>query len=302
MTDAAEPSGQRDRSPAYPVVPLETALARLAEFEAHFKRIPARPEKIGEAWGIKAKAYADRIAAALRYFGLLEYQGGSVPGAPRYVLVSDEGRKYLRTQQEEARREIVKAAALQPKQIAKFWSEWGPDRPADPAAIDQLALESGFSDAGARDFLKVYDETIAFAGLSESDKMADNGQETSEVALASTEQAMNIPQGVTPSVERRHASNLTIPAPQFHSAHRTRNIPHSEDVSERSGDRREVFALAEGDVVLTFPASLSQESYEDLEAYLQIFLRKAKRMSSWDHVQTILGHLIPHRLRSFMAI
>ena len=170
MTDAEAASGQRDRSPAYPVVPLETALTRLAEFETHFKRTPARPDKIGDAWSIKAKAYADRIAAALRYFGLLEYQESSA-GGPRFVVVSDEGRKYLRAQQEEMRREIVKAAALRPKQIAKFWTEWGPARPADAAAIDQLALESGFSDAGARDFLKVYDATIAFARLSDSDKI-----------------------------------------------------------------------------------------------------------------------------------
>jgi hypothetical protein len=158
---------QRDRSPAYPIVPLETALERLVEFDAHFKRMAARPEKVGEAWGIKAKAHADRTAAALRYFGLLEYQG---TGKGRSVVVSEEGRKYLRTQQEETKREVVKAAALRPKQIAKFWSEWGIDRPADGACLDDLVLKNGFSEAGARDFLKVYDATISFAKLTGSDK------------------------------------------------------------------------------------------------------------------------------------
>jgi hypothetical protein len=47
--------------------------------------------------------------------------------------------------------------------------------------------------------------------------------------------------------------------------------------------RREVFALDEGDVVLTFPENLSVASYEDLEAYLQLFLRKAKRRVSAEH-------------------
>jgi hypothetical protein len=284
MTDAeAAAPGQRDRSPAYPVIPLDTALTRLAEFEAYFKRIPARPEKVGEAWSIKAKAYADRIAAALRYFGLLEYQGSPAPGGPRFVIISDEGRRYLRAQQEETRREIIKTAALRPKQIAKFWSEWGHDRPADPAAIDQLALEGGFSDAGAREFLKVYDATIAFAVLTDSDKLAD--QEREEETMATSEQT------TTTSVERRHASNVMTPptanmtlTPQVPSVHRTYHVPHSEDASQCPDNRREVFALAEGDVVLTFPASLSQESYEDLAAYLQIFLRKAKRMASLANV------------------
>jgi len=43
------------------------------------------------------------------------------------------------------------------------------------------------------------------------------------------------------------------------------------------GSRQEVFALYEGDVVVSCPEKLSPESYADLEAYLEIFLRKAKR-------------------------
>jgi len=158
---------QRDRSPAFPVIPLEDALERLVQFENHFKRSGARPEKVGDAWGIAAKSYADRIAAAMRYYGLLDYQ---TQASGRSVVVSEEGRKYLRAQQEETKREIVRAAALRPKQIAKFWDEWGKDRPADPACLDDLTLKNGFSDGGARDFLKVYDATIAYAGLTDSDK------------------------------------------------------------------------------------------------------------------------------------
>lgn len=168
MTDANETAGQRDRSPAFPVVSLEIAMGKLAEFEAHFKRTAARPEKIGDAWGIKTKAYVDRIAAAMRYFGLLEYQGA---GKDRSVIVSEEGRKYLRAHQEETKQQVIKAAALRPKQLAKFWTEWGADRPADPACMDDLIQNHGFSDSGARDFLKVYDATIAFAKLSNSDKV-----------------------------------------------------------------------------------------------------------------------------------
>jgi hypothetical protein len=166
MTDTKEAAGQRDRSPAFPVIALETALGKLVEFEAHYKRTPARPEKVGEAWDIKTKAYADRIAAALRYFGLLEYQGS---GKDRSIVISENGRRYIRTQQDESKREIAKGAALRPKQIAKHWNDWGADRPADAACLDVL-MEEGFSEGGARDFLKVYDATIAYAKLTDSDK------------------------------------------------------------------------------------------------------------------------------------
>lgn len=180
MTDTADIVAQRDRSPAFPVVNLKTAIERLVDFEAYYKRSAARPEKVGEAWKINTKAYADRIAAALRYFGLLEYQG---TGKDRTIAVSEEGRKYLKAQQEETKLEVIKAAALRPKQIAVLWSHWLNDRPADAACIDDLVQNHGFSVAGARDFLKVYDATISYAGLSESDKIDLNlGGETEEEA------------------------------------------------------------------------------------------------------------------------
>jgi hypothetical protein len=178
MTDTTAVAAQRDRSPAYPNIPLKTAIDRLVEFDAHFKRSPARPEKIGDAWGIKGKAYVDRTAAALRYFGLLEYRGS---GKDRHIVPSDAGTAYLRSAQDETKRNVIKHAALRPKQIAYFWNQWGTDRPADAACLDELLFKHKFTEAGARDFLKVYDATISFAGLSNSDKsptdLEDEGPE-----------------------------------------------------------------------------------------------------------------------------
>jgi len=213
MNDAANdvPAGQRDRSPAFPNMSLESALKRLEEFEAHFKRSPARPDRIGDAWNIKGKAYVDRSVAALKYFGLLEYQGS---GPSRQVVVSEEGRRYLRAQQEGTRREVIKSAALRPKQIAHFWERWGADRPANAACIDELTLENGFSDGGARDFLNVYDATISFAGLPDSDKVISEHKETDEAAMPAIGQSTgNLP------LERRHTSEMVAIEPQFHPAH-----------------------------------------------------------------------------------
>jgi hypothetical protein len=175
MADTAENVTQRDRSPSFPVVGLKVAFERLVEFETYFRRSAARPEKVGDAWNITTKAYADRIAAALRYFGLLEYQG---TGKDRTVAISEDGRKYLRAQQEETKREVIKAAALRPKQIADCWWIWSNDRPAGAACIDYLVQNRGFSVTGARDFLKVYDATISYAGLVESDKVDPNSSDS----------------------------------------------------------------------------------------------------------------------------
>jgi hypothetical protein len=41
--------------------------------------------------------------------------------------------------------------------------------------------------------------------------------------------------------------------------------------------RTAVFTVEGGDVTLTFPADLSALGYEDLEDYLKVFFRRAKR-------------------------
>ena len=58
-----------------------------------------------------------------------------------------------------------------PKAIADHWETWGAVRPPDPVCLDQLILDEGYTDSAAKTFLEVYDETVAFAGLSDSDTL-----------------------------------------------------------------------------------------------------------------------------------
>jgi len=57
-------------------------------------------------------------------------------------------------------------------------------------------------------------------------------------------------------------------------------LPEDKAAADQPGLRREVFALDEGDLVISYPEELSLASYEDLETYLQLFLRKAKRKAA----------------------
>jgi hypothetical protein len=168
MTDTPLPNRIKERSKSFPVIALKAAIERLEQFEKKFGRHPAPYEKTGLAWGMEeGSSQANRILAALKSFGLLDYSGS---GKDRTVSLSDAGRTYLRAQQESIKKEILKVAALKPKQISKFWPLWGTDRPPTELCIDQLVLKEGFTDSAAPQFLKVYDETIAYAGLSSSDK------------------------------------------------------------------------------------------------------------------------------------
>lgn len=169
MSDIPVEKTPRDRSPSFPFISLKTAVERLVAFEQTFGRHPVPVEKAGTAWSMKEKSsQADQTLAALRSFGLIEYTKAN---ARRQANLTEESRKYLRAQQDSIKVQVMKLCALRPKIMRQFWSAWGPDRPIDAIAIDQLTMEHGFSDAGARNFLKVYDATITYAGLSNSDKL-----------------------------------------------------------------------------------------------------------------------------------
>jgi hypothetical protein len=164
----AENKSKRDRSPAFPEIALGEAVDKLSAFEKYFGRHSVPIDKAGLAWGLKQ---VGGYLAALRYYGLIEYTGSA---DARHVIITDDGRNLLRAQQDSLKRQILKRAALRPKEIAKLWATWGADRPPDPVCIDELVMRNGFSDRGAPIFLKTYDATIAFAGLSQTDKLASD--------------------------------------------------------------------------------------------------------------------------------
>lgn len=162
------PKAPKDRSPSYPFISLKTAIDRLVSFDATFGRHPSPASKVGLAWKMKeASSQAAQTLAALKSFGLVDYQGAA---SDRIASISDDGRTYLRAQQESVKEAVLKRLALKPKAMEKYWTDWGADRPPDPLCLDRLVLKDGFTQSAAETFLRVYDDTVAFAKLGKSDK------------------------------------------------------------------------------------------------------------------------------------
>jgi hypothetical protein len=57
----------------------------------------------------------------------------------------------------------------------------------------------------------------------------------------------------------------------------TSQMQRAEAPQMQEGAKQDVFTLDEGSVVLQWPSSMSAESYEDFEGWLQLVLRKVKR-------------------------
>jgi hypothetical protein len=268
MTQPATAKAPKERSKSFPVIPLKAAVERLQQFEKKFGRHPAPWEKTGLAWGMEeGSSQASRVLAALKAFGFVEYFG---MGKERTASISETGRTYLRAQQESIRKEILKSAALKPKQIAHYWPGWGVDRPPNEICLDQLILKDGFTEASAPQFLKVYDETIAYAGLLGSDKLGlvDVSEEDDDDDGGGA--PLNKPDETDWS---KFAEGLGRAAP---------GMRHPQDdmgPQSASGMRRAVFNVAEGDVTISFPDGMSKDSVTDLEGYLKVWLRKIRRDS-----------------------
>ena len=170
-TDIANSKAPRDRSPGFPFISLETAVQRLSQIEQKFGRHPTPVNKVGLAWEMKENSsQADQTVAAMKYFGLVEYEGS---GLSRRVFITEDGRNYLRAQQEGIKKDLLKKFALNPREITKFWEKWGKDRPHDSVCLDELILNHKYNENAAPKFLKIYDETIEFSGLTEFDKSGE---------------------------------------------------------------------------------------------------------------------------------
>ncbi|WP_292077502.1 MULTISPECIES: hypothetical protein [Brevundimonas] len=177
MSDTAvEAKTPKDRSPSFPFIPLQTAVERLIAFEQTFGRHETPANKVGRAWKMTdGSSQAFQTIAALKQFGLLDYKG---TGPARATFLTEEARKFVRAQQESIKREVIRTAALKPKAMEKFWAMWGTDRPIDDICLDDLHFKHGFTQSAAATFLRVYDETIAFAGLTTSDAAEEDDFES----------------------------------------------------------------------------------------------------------------------------
>ena len=241
---------KKDRSPAFPFISLRIAVERLAAFEATFGRHPAPADKVGLAWKMKDKSsQAFQTLAALKSYGLVEYQGS---GPERKAFLTSDGRNYLRAQQEPVKAEILQRCATRPKAINMYWSMWGADRPPDPVCLDVLVIQGGYTPSAAATFLRVYDDTVKFAGLAQTDSVEPSAApEVGESEASETQARPGSPSAEGNAISRMDQTPI--------------------------GTRRDTFSLDEGLVVLQWPEKLSAASYEDFESWIGIVLRKIKR-------------------------
>ncbi|MEO3432165.1 hypothetical protein [Inquilinus sp. CAU 1745] len=237
------------RSPRYPAISLPEALQKAGQIYAadYQNKIPKSliAEHMGYA-SLNGKSLG--VISALSKYGLLEGRSDEVWITDRALAAIVHGAGSTE------RIEAIKAAAQEPELFKDLDSNF-PGKVSDAALRSYLLGKRKFLPDAADRAIRSYRETSEFVETETAGLRP--GHEESEWASEQTENPQIQPRG--------HHTEYAAPRPP--------QAPEATPV----GTRREVFGLEEGDVVLTYPESISKESFEDLLSYFRIFIRKAKR-------------------------
>jgi hypothetical protein len=245
------------RSPNYPVVDLSSALAMASKLYEKDGRNKVSKETLAAHLGHEGlSGPALGKIGALRAYGLVEGNGDENRISEDCItaLMAPEGSR--------DKMEALRRLAFAPGLFQEVWKTF--DTPPSDSNLRFWLIRRGFSPDAAAKAAKTYLATVAIVTMAERDCRASSLFDEGE-AMPVPELSRTIP----PVAQRFYGGEPMI----------------------ASNTRREVITLDQGEVVITFPENLSAESFDDLEAHLEIFLRKLRRrVAPPSHPQIFRSH------------
>jgi len=160
----------RGRSPSYPGIALGTAIDRARSAYERLRQHKVPVKSFTDVWGYKSPTTGPATVtfAALKKFGLLEDEGN---GDQRVAQLTDLAVAILMKSDPLP---AIQVAALTPPIHAEMWNLYGADVPPAEALQYEFVVQRGFTPNGFVDFLREYQDTIAFANLGSSVTVEDD--------------------------------------------------------------------------------------------------------------------------------
>lgn len=161
MSEPTSLTGKRERSPAFPYIGLGKALERAKVVFEKAKRYEVRITDIASDWGLQPTSSSTvRNVAALLAFGLIEDSGSE---ESRKIKLTEVALRILEDKRPGVKEALLAECAIKPKTIAEYALLWSKGRPDDAHCLSHLKFEGGFTEEGAKLFLRVFDETMPYA-------------------------------------------------------------------------------------------------------------------------------------------
>ena len=315
MSEPIVDKKKKERSPTYPSMPLETAIANVKVLWERDKKSAMSLPVIASHTGSSAKSSGFlQLVSTIKQFGLLEELEGQ--GERKLKLTNRAIDIAMLPPDNPLSLAAVKAAALEPKIHKELWEEFQRDGvPSDIGLQHRLVTEKKFQVAAAVDLIKCFKKTIAFARLAEADKILPaNPAKTPAVG----DWVQWEPQGVAQFPEPRRltaidsgwgfvAESLTgmpmeevrkVDAPEGQGAavQQPSNDPGASETGgmrmppvnpnfkppaaptpPTPGYKQATVPTGAGDALIRWPSVLTQSEFEDLEAWLDMMKRTIKR-------------------------
>lgn len=229
------------RSPNYPAIDLATALASVEKvFKAENRN------KMSKLVLAKHLGYNSLNGRSLGQIGAVRAYG-LIEGRADDLRVSEDAVTALMAPGGSADRQgALGRLALEPGLFKQLRSDFPDTMPSEENIKFQL-VKRGFTAEAAGKAAKTYLKTMRLVSENPDTYNPSDDQEEPEMQSQAVEPARNF---TKPQI----ATGITRP-----------------------GIIQEVFMLAEGPVTLAIPSDLSAQSFEDLNDYLELFLRKTKR-------------------------
>jgi len=233
----------KKRSPKYPFISLEKAIERANELYIKDGMNTVGTAVAKDHWGYNPKSSGGlQTIGALNIYGLLESVG---KGFDRKVKLTQLARRILLDKRETSpdRDKAIKEAALNPTIFLELYAKWQETGPQSDESLEHdLVFERNFNEKSVKDFIRIFKDTMLFAKLDGSATLSDEGSDMQDEDLACEVEKTVIP-----------------------------------PIQSKIGMRQDIFTLDEGQVVLQYPSTMSPDSFEDFEAWVELIVRKTKR-------------------------
>jgi hypothetical protein len=261
------------RGPAYPYVNLEAAISLIQKMYDYTKRSPAQVDAVlRDAWKYSPTSSSSlKILAALKYFGLIE-EVQSKGSESKSIKITDRSLRILIDAADSIdRQKALRDAALSPRWYKFCWDTWGADMPQSMRST--LIFDHNFIETTVDAFIRDYKKTIAYAGITEVQNITQEEDQSANEQLKEVDEFLNSQSKDLNSVSNSGDRGLKLslgerqPEVQRHFLHKLRD----------QGMKQEISTLDEGDVTITWPAVLSEHSYQDLVDWMELLKRKIHR-------------------------
>lgn len=286
----------RRRSPNYPYIDLEAAMQRARQLYEQEQRHSAPWNAVAQHWGYSATSSSmDKVAAALGAYGLVNLTG---TGDDRHIQLTERSLDIIEDERPESpeRRKAIQEAALSPTIHRELRDQYGTNLPSDATLRTYLIRQRDFNPNVVGSVIATYRSTIQYADLDSATSVPDNHGDEHDIEVGDYVQwnsggvaqfpnplkVVKIePHGEDGAYALVEGSNTAVRVDELVRVEGYVPPPPGSSKLRMSpkepGMKQDVYGLDEGDVVLQWPARLSQKSFEEISDWFELIKRKLSR-------------------------